>query len=85
MLFMVIYGSPLSKLDFVYGSPLPSFYGLRKLTSGIKSLAEVDFRFVIYVSLKIYPSINTKNVYTHGKHGSNNTKNEKLQKDMITC
>jgi len=50
MLFMMVYGSPLPKFILVYGSPLPSSCGLRKLTSGIKSLAEVDFRFVVYVS-----------------------------------
>jgi len=58
MLFTMVYGSPLSKFILVYGSPLPSSYGLRKLTSKIKSLAKVDFGFVVYVSsIDIHRSI----------------------------
>jgi len=50
MLFIVVYRSPLPKFILDYGSPLPSSCGLRKSTSEIKSLANVDFRFVVFVS-----------------------------------
>ena len=60
MLFIVVYGSPLPKFILVYGSPLPSSCGLQKSTFGIKSLAEVDFRFMVYVS-----GIDTTDLYSN--------------------
>jgi len=50
MLFIVVYRSSLSKFILVYESSLSSSCGLRKSTSGIKSLAKVDFLFVVFVS-----------------------------------
>ena len=48
-LFKVVYESPLLEFIVVYGNPLPASCDLRKSTSKIKSLAKVDFRFMVYV------------------------------------
>ena len=91
MLFIVVYGSPLPKLIFVYGNPLSSFCGLRKseLNHLRKSTFGSWFTFQALILTDLYSNqLNDAYTYrcmTNMTSTTQKMKNEKLRRDIITC